>query len=89
MRLPGYAGITRLASPEDVDAGPMVGFALVGLLANGVSMGVLARAERGSLNMRGAVNEVLADLLGSLLAVVAGVVIWTTGLTRADSSPRS
>ena len=80
-----YAGISRLSTPEDVDAGPMVAFALVGLVANGVSMGVLAKAERGSLNMRGAVNEVFADLLGSLLAVVAGVVIWVTGNTRADS----
>ena len=80
-----YAGISRLSSPEHVDAGPMVVFAAVGLVANGLSMGVLARAEHGSLNMRGAVNEVLADLLGSLLAVVAGVVIWTTGFTRADS----
>jgi cobalt-zinc-cadmium efflux system protein len=80
-----YAGITRLSSPEHVDAGPMVAFAVVGLVANSISMGVLARAERSSLNMRGAVNEVLSDLLGSLLAVVAGVVIWTTGFTRADS----
>ena len=48
-------------------------------------MAVLARAERGSLNMRGAINEVFADLLGSLLAVIAGIVIWTTGFTRADS----
>src|SRR3954447_21400901 len=67
-----YAGITRLSTPQHVDAGPMVAFAAVGLLANAASMSVLARAERGSLNMRGAVNEVLADLLGSLLAVVAG-----------------
>lgn len=80
-----YAGISRLGTPEDVDAGPMVGFALVGLVANGISMTVLARAERGSLNMRGAVNEVFADLLGSVLAVAAGLVIWTTGFTRADS----
>src|SRR6188472_1301786 len=65
-----YAGISRLSTPEDVDAVPM---------------GVLAKAERGSLNMRGAINEVFADLLGSLLAVVAGVVIWVTGNTRADS----
>ncbi len=63
----------------------MVAFAAVGLVANGVSMVVLARAEHGSLNMRGAVNEVFADLLGSLLAVVAGVVIWTTGWQQADS----
>jgi cobalt-zinc-cadmium efflux system protein len=80
-----YAGISRLSSPEPVDAGPMVAFASVGLVANGISLAVLARAEHGSLNMRGAINEVLADLLGSVLAVVAGVVIWTTGFTRADS----
>ena len=80
-----YAGISRLSSPEPVDAGPMVAFASVGLVANGISMAVLARAERGSLNMRGVINEVFADLLGSLLAVIAGIVIWTTGNTRADS----
>ena len=79
-----YAGISRLSDPEHVDAGPMVGFATVGLVANGISVAVLARAQHGSLNMRGAVNEVLADLLGSVLAVAAGVVIWTTGFTRAD-----
>jgi cobalt-zinc-cadmium efflux system protein len=79
-----YAGVARLSSPEHVDAGPMVGFAAVGLVANAVSMTVLSRGSRG-LNMRGALNEVVADLLGSLLAVVAGVVIWTTGFTRADS----
>jgi cobalt-zinc-cadmium efflux system protein len=79
-----YAGIARLASPQHVDAGPMVAFATVGLVANAISMGVLRRGSRG-LNMRGALNEVFADLLGSLLAVVTGVVIWTTGFTRADS----
>lgn len=81
-----YAGIRRLSAPEDVEAGAMVVFALVGLIANGASMTVIAQAQRGSLNMRGAANEVLADLVGSALAVVAGVVIWTTGFTRADSS---
>src|SRR3954468_330686 len=59
-----YAGLSRLSSPEPVDAGAMVAFALVGLVANGASMAVLVRAERGSLNMCGAVNEVVADLLG-------------------------
>lgn len=79
-----YAGISRLADPADVDAGPMVGFAVVGLVANGVSMAILSRADGESLNMRGAINEVFADLLGSVLAVAAGVVIWTTGFQRAD-----
>ncbi len=48
-------------------------------------MAMLARADHGSLNMRGAINEVFADLLGSVLAVAAGIVIWTTGFLRADS----
>lgn len=78
-----YAGIVRLSSPEHVDAGPMVVFAAVGLVANAISLSVLRRGT-GGLNMRGALNEVVADLLGSLLAVVAGIVIWTTGFTRAD-----
>ena len=80
-----YAGIGRLAEPGDVDAGPMIAFAAVGLVANGVSMLVLSRSETGSLNLRGAATEVLGDLLGSLLAVVAGVVILTTGWQQADA----
>ena len=79
-----YAGLSRLADPTDVEAGAMVLFASFGLLANGVSMLILARADTGSLNIRGAANEVFADLLGSVLAVGAGLVILTTGWQRAD-----
>lgn len=79
-----WAGISRLADPTSVDAGPMVVFALVGLVANGVSLAILNRSDTGSLNLRGAANEVLADLVGSILAVLAGVVILLWGWERAD-----
>ena len=79
-----YAGIARLADPEPVDAGPMVLFALVGLVANGVSLWILNRSLTDSLNMRGALNEVFADLLGSVLAVVAGLLILIWDFERAD-----
>ncbi|MDO9456346.1 cation diffusion facilitator family transporter [Nocardioides sp.] len=79
-----YAGITRLADPTEVEAGVMVVFASFGLVANGVSMLILQRADTGSLNIRGAANEVFADLLGSVLAVAAGLVILVTDWTRAD-----
>ncbi|GEP37451.1 cation transporter [Nocardioides psychrotolerans] len=81
----GYAGIIRLADPVEVEAGAMIGFAAVGLLANAVSMSILSRSETGSLNLRGAANEVFADLLGSVLVVIAGIVILTTGWDRADA----
>ena len=62
----------------------MVAFALVGLVANGVSLTVLNRSDTGSLNLRAAAAEVFADLLGSVLAVAAGLVILATGWLRAD-----
>jgi cobalt-zinc-cadmium efflux system protein len=79
-----YAGVTRLAQPGTVEAELMVGFAVVGLVANGVALTIHNRSATGSLNMRGASMEVLADLLGSALAVAAGVVIALTGFQRAD-----
>ena len=79
------AGIQRLRDPSEVEAGPLLAFALVGLLANAVSAVILARADGESLNMRGARLEVLSDLLGSVLAVAAGAVIWATGWDRADA----
>jgi cobalt-zinc-cadmium efflux system protein len=80
-----WAGISRLVDPASVDGGPMVAFAAVGLVANAVSLSILNRSDTGSLNMRGALNEVFADLVGSILAVVAGIVILVWGFDRADS----
>ena len=80
-----FAGIRRLLDPVDVEAGQMLAFAAVGLAANLVSLALLARRRSQSLNMRGAFLEVLGDAFGSVAAIAAGVVIATTGFTRADS----
>ncbi len=80
-----YEGTSRLRSPVDVDAGPMLAFAAAGLVANAVSLVVLTRRRGQSLNMRGVYLEVLSDLLGSVAVVAAALVVLTTGLDRADS----
>src|SRR5918999_1095385 len=80
----GYAGVSRLSEPAHVDAAELVVFASFGLVANAVSVVILNRSDTGSLNLRGAANEVFADLLGSVLAVLAGVVIWVWDWHRAD-----
>jgi cobalt-zinc-cadmium efflux system protein len=77
-------GVRRLFDPEGVATGPMLLFASVGLLANAVSLALLARRRDTSMNMRGAYLEVLGDLLGSALVVVAAIAIMATGFTRAD-----
>jgi cobalt-zinc-cadmium efflux system protein len=80
-----YAGTRRLIDPAEVDAGQLLVFAAVGLAANGVSLALLTPRRESSLNMRGAYLEVFSDTLGSVLAIVAGVLVLTTGFLRADS----
>ncbi len=77
--------VRRLDSPPDVESGLMLAVAAVGAVANLVSLLVLRRGQRESLNVRGAYLEVLGDLLGSVAVVVAGLVIVATGATRADA----
>lgn len=79
-----WSGVARLSDPPDVDGPGLVAFAVVGLLANAVSLVLLSGGDGSSLNMRGAINEVFADLLGSVLAIAAGVAIWAADWQRAD-----
>lgn len=80
-----YAGTRRLVDPVDVDAGQMLVFAVVGLAANLVSVTLLAARREASLNMKAAYLEVLSDAVGSVLAIVAAVLVLTVGFLRADS----
>jgi cobalt-zinc-cadmium efflux system protein len=74
----------RWASPPEVEAGLMLAFAAVGLVANVVGLAVLRGGAKESLNVKGAYLEVLGDFLGSIAVIVAAVVIATTGWLRAD-----
>jgi cobalt-zinc-cadmium efflux system protein len=80
-----YEGWRRLAEPPEVTSGLMLAVALVGLVANGVSLYLLRDAEGQSLNMRGAYLEVMGDLAGSVAVVVAALIIALTGWTVADT----
>ena len=74
----------RFADPPEVDSAPMLAIAVVGLLVNGVSAFILYPQQARSLNVRGAFYHVLGDLLGSVGAITAGIVMLTTGWFLAD-----
>ncbi len=79
--------VRRLADPAqaEVQGLPMLVVALVGLIANGVSLYLLSVAQRTSINVRGAYLEVLGDLVGSAVVLVAAGVVWLTGWMPADA----
>jgi cobalt-zinc-cadmium efflux system protein len=74
----------RWTNPPEVEGGPMLAFALVGLVGNVLGLVILRSGATTSLNVRGAYLEVLGDLLGSVAVIVAAGVIAVTGWARAD-----
>lgn len=79
-----YEAWRRFATPQAIDAPWMLAIAVVGLLANAGSAWVLLRHAKDSVNIQGAFLHLVGDALGSVGAIVAGVVIWTTGWYPAD-----
>jgi cobalt-zinc-cadmium efflux system protein len=60
----------RLSDPPEIGSGLMLTVALVGLVANAVSLGFLHRGQGESLNVRGAYLEVLGDLLREAIDIL-------------------
>lgn len=80
-----YRALLRLAEPPAVASALMLAVAGAGLVANVVTLRILHAGHTDSLNVRGAYLHVLGDLIGSVGAVGAGIVIAVTGWTPADA----
>jgi cobalt-zinc-cadmium efflux system protein len=74
----------RLREPGEIGGAVMLGVAVVGLVVNAVGALLLHAHAHDNLNVRGAYLHVLGDLLGSVGAIVAAVVVLTTGWMAAD-----
>lgn len=74
----------RIREPRAVLGTTMLGIAILGLLANIVVLRVLREDHESNLNVAAARLHVIGDLLGSIGATVAAVVILTTGWTPID-----
>jgi cobalt-zinc-cadmium efflux system protein len=79
-----YEAWQRLNAPAPVLGTPMLVIGVLGLLVNIVAFVVLHGGDRDNLNMRGAIIHVIGDLLGSAAAIIAALVIMTTGWYPID-----
>ncbi len=77
------AAIQRLLSPQPVAGEVVSTVAVIGLLINITVAWMLARGVQ-NFNTRGALLHVMGDLLGSVAALIAGLVISLTGWTPID-----
>jgi cobalt-zinc-cadmium efflux system protein len=79
-----YESYQRFWAPPDVKSLPMLIVATTGLCANLVTAALLYGSREENLNLRGAFLHVLGDTLGSIGAILAGVLIMVRQWRLAD-----
>jgi cobalt-zinc-cadmium efflux system protein len=77
--------IRRLDNPPHILGGWMLVIALIGLVVNLGSAGILGRVREEGLNVQAALRHVLVDAAGSLGVIVAAICLLATGWRQADS----
>jgi len=78
-----WSAVQRFTQPVPIQG---LAVALVATVGLGVNLAVYATLRHGAqtMNVRGAMLHVLGDLLGSVAAIAAGLVVWFTGWTPID-----
>ena len=79
-----YEAIERWQSPPPINGLQMTSIAIGGLIVNLIAAKLLHSGHKHDLNMRGAWLHVMGDLLGSVAAVAAGIMIAALGWLWAD-----
>jgi cobalt-zinc-cadmium efflux system protein len=79
-----YEAYRRFLTPPEVKSAPMLIVASLGLIANLATAGLLFRSRKENLNLRGAFLHVLGDTLGSIGAIIAGILMLLRQWYLAD-----
>ena len=74
----------RLQDVPEVEGLLMLSVGTVGLIVNVLAAWILHSSSEHSLNVEGAFQHVMADLLGSVGVVISGTLVWAFGWTLAD-----
>lgn len=81
-----YEALKRFADPPEIATGGMLAVSILGLLVNAGVAAYMAKNSdtRGNINMRGAYLHVISDMLGSIGAVAAALLMMVFGWGWAD-----
>jgi cobalt-zinc-cadmium efflux system protein len=79
-----FEALNRLMAPSDVMGELMLAVAGAGLLVNVAAFLVLHGGDQENMNLRGAALHVMGDLLGSVAAIAAALIVIFTGWMPID-----
>jgi cobalt-zinc-cadmium efflux system protein len=76
--------VLRIITPPDTGGAAVLIVAIIGIGVNLVATLVLAGANRSSLNIEGAFQHIVTDLVAFVATAIAGAVILLSGFNQAD-----
>ncbi len=79
-----YMGYMRLGQEFELPTGIMLLAAAGGLITEVISFKLIYKKQKGNLNMQGAFWHIMQTFVGSILIIIAAVVIYFTGWTQID-----
>ena len=79
-----YEAYRRLIAPPEVNAPILIGVGIVAFLINAGTAWLVQKGSEHDLNLRSAFLHLMGDVMSTLGAVIAGVVIYFTGANWLD-----
>lgn len=77
-------GAMKLSHPPELETGPMLWVAAGGIATELIALGLLYRSQGGDLNVKGAYWHIIQTFVGSIIIIVAALVIRFTGFLAID-----
>lgn len=79
-----YEAYRRFMSPPEVQSGILIGVGLIAVVINLVTALLVHRGSQSDLNLRSAFVHLMGDVLSTIGAVIAGVIIYFTNANWLD-----
>lgn len=79
-----YEAYHRFLSPPQVQSGILIGVGLLAVVVNLVTALLVHRGSESDLNLRSAFVHLMGDVISTVGAVIAGVIIYFTGANWLD-----
>ncbi|HJQ14575.1 MAG TPA: cation diffusion facilitator family transporter [Anaerolineales bacterium] len=80
-----YEAYRRFMNPSEVDSGILIGVGLIAVVINLATALLIHRGSEHDLNLRSAFVHLMGDVLSTVGAVLAGVIIYFTNANWLDS----
>ena len=74
----------RIQNPQSIDSKIMISVALIGLVANTISVFLLKSGSKDNMNIKSAYVHLLSDSLSSVAVIIGGIFIYYFNITVID-----